>query len=517
MVGGLDLFLLDPEPGPRDLLGRGGGEVPVRHEVRPAEQRVRTDALPLLEERVRRGPDGERVHALRAETPRDRPAQADELVLGEAPVDQVGDDGILGALGQGPQGRDRLAEDDPGPRAGGLREERGPLARPLDGAGRVVDSEDREPPARVVAEVPARAAPDLHEARARRGREPRHDPSREAALRAVEAPGVPPVLRVRQVPALAPGVGGLHDGPGRHRRRRPWTFRPREAVPVSNRHMVNGALSRGATLKSPPLLGPLDPWGNPINGDAARPDGLRPRQHGVLAGRPPVPGGVRPPGDPDGRDRRGGHLRRRDRLRRLPEPPVSSLAEATSIEKSFAIDTGLGCVTAGLIADSRVLVEFLRLEAQRHRNTFGEVAPYSLLGHSLGTHLQQFTQFGGTRPFAVSLLLGGFTEGVPGLIELDPSGATIGWKAYAIGRNRRAVADFLEEKITPSRTEDAAFRLAVQAVAEGSPTPFPPEALDVSILEPTAELRHLTPAEVAKRVSGMPFIGPLERGRASTK
>ena len=197
--------------------------------------------------------------------------------------------------------------------------------------------------------------------------------------------------------------------------------------------------------------------------------------------------------------------------------PVSSLAEATSIEKSFAIDTGLGCVTAGLIADSRVLVEFLRLDAQRHRITFGESAPFSLLGQSLGTHLQQFTQFGGTRPFAVSLLLGGFTDRTPGLVELDPSGATIGWKAYAIGRNRRAVADFLEEKIGPDRSEDSAFKLAVQAVAEGSPTPFPPEALDVSILEPDADLRHLTPSEVTKRVSGMPFIGPLERGRGSTK
>jgi proteasome alpha subunit len=195
--------------------------------------------------------------------------------------------------------------------------------------------------------------------------------------------------------------------------------------------------------------------------------------------------------------------------------PVSSLAEATSIEKSFAIDAGLGCVTAGLIADSRVLVEFLRLEAQRHRITFGEIAPYQLLGQALGTHLQQFTQFGGTRPFAVSLLLGGFVDKTPGLFELDPSGATIGWKAYAIGRNRRAVADFLEEKITPDRTEDSAFKLAVQAVAEGSPTPFPPEALDVSILEPDTDLRHLTPAEVTKRVSGMPFIGPLERGRGS--
>jgi proteasome alpha subunit len=195
--------------------------------------------------------------------------------------------------------------------------------------------------------------------------------------------------------------------------------------------------------------------------------------------------------------------------------PVSSLAESSSIEKSFAIDAGLGCVTAGLIADSRVLVEFLRLEAQRHRILLGETIPYALLGQTLGTHLQQFTQFGGTRPFAVSLLLGGFAGGTPGLVELDPSGATIGWKAYAIGRNRRAVADFLEEKLTDARTEESAFKLAVQAVAEGSPTPFPPEALDVAVLEPDAELRHLAPDEVGRRVAGLPFIGTPDRSKGA--
>jgi proteasome alpha subunit len=195
--------------------------------------------------------------------------------------------------------------------------------------------------------------------------------------------------------------------------------------------------------------------------------------------------------------------------------PVSSLADAGSIEKSFAIDTGLGCVTAGLIADSRVLVEFLRIEAQRYRVTFGETIPLALLGHTLGAHLQQFTQFGGTRPFAVSILLGGFTSGAAGLVELDPSGATIGWKAYAIGRNRRAVADFLEEKLGDSRNEDGAFRLAVQAVAEGSPTPFPAEALDVAVLEPESELRRIPGAEVSKRVQGMPFIGNPERPGSS--
>ncbi len=196
--------------------------------------------------------------------------------------------------------------------------------------------------------------------------------------------------------------------------------------------------------------------------------------------------------------------------------PVSSLAESGSIEKSFAIDHGLGCVTAGLIADSRVLVEFLRVEAQRHRLSYGEPVPYTVLGHALGTLLQQYTQFGGTRPFAVSLLLGGFTGRTAGLIELDPSGATIGWKAYAIGRNRRAVADLLEEKLPEKANEETAFRFAVQAVAEGSPTPFPPEALDASILEPDSELRRLAPSEVARRVQGLAFIGSPDK-KGSTR
>ena len=78
------------------------------------------------------------------------------------------------------------------------------------------------------------------------------------------------------------------------------------------------------------------------------------------------------------------------------------------------------------------------------------------------------------------------------------------------------MADFLEEKIPDKRTEETAFQLAVQAVAEGSPTPLPPEALDVSILTPESELHRLAPAEIARRVQGMPFIGTPDRSGGKT-
>ena len=70
------------------------------------------------------------------------------------------------------------------------------------------------------------------------------------------------------------------------------------------------------------------------------------------------------------------------------------------------------------------------------------------------------------------------------------------------------------EKIGGERSEETAFKLAVQAVAEGSPTPFPAEALDVAILESETELRRLPAAEVGRRVAGMPFIGTPDRSKS---
>jgi hypothetical protein len=69
--------------------------------------------------------------------------------------------------------------------------------------------------------------------------------------------------------------------------------------------------------------------------------------------------------------------------------------------------------------------------------------------------------------------------------------------------------------MTEHPNEEAAFKLAVQAVAEGSPTPFQAEALDAAILEPEAELRRLPTPEIARRVQGMPFIGNPERKNSS--
>ena len=59
-------------------------------------------------------------------------------------------------------------------------------------------------------------------------------------------------------------------------------------------------------------------------------------------------------------------------------------------------------------------------------------------------------------------------DGTPHLYQTDPAGVYAEWKANAIGRNAKAVREFLEKNWTAEavETEDGATKLAVKALLE---------------------------------------------------
>ena len=66
---------------------------------------------------------------------------------------------------------------------------------------------------------------------------------------------------------------------------------------------------------------------------------------------------------------------------------------------------------------------------------------------STASVMQEYTQWGGVRPFGVSLLVAGMDgDGVPRLFQVDPSGAYFGWKATAIGKGYVNANNFLEKR-----------------------------------------------------------------------
>ena len=106
-----------------------------------------------------------------------------------------------------------------------------------------------------------------------------------------------------------------------------------------------------------------------------------------------------------------------------------------------------------------------------------------------------YTQYGGVRPFGVSLLIAG-VDSKARLYETDPSGALIGYKATAIGEGRRAATEFLEEKYSDGMSKDAAIELALGAVHKATEAELTEETTDISMID--AKTHAPTPSSRGK-------------------
>lgn len=116
-------------------------------------------------------------------------------------------------------------------------------------------------------------------------------------------------------------------------------------------------------------------------------------------------------------------------------------------EKLFKVDSNCSVAVAGITSDANTLINAARLEAQRYLYAYQEPMPIEQLIQVLCDTKQSYTQFGGLRPFGVSMLFAGWDRhhGFQ-LYQTDPSGNYGGWKAKAIGANNKAAQTILKEE-----------------------------------------------------------------------
>jgi len=121
------------------------------------------------------------------------------------------------------------------------------------------------------------------------------------------------------------------------------------------------------------------------------------------------------------------------------------LEETAFSEKLYRINDDLSIAVAGITADANVLMDEMRLIAQRHLLQFQEPIPVEQLVTQICDLKHGYTMFGGRRPFGVSILFMGWDKqhGFQ-LYQSDPSGNYSGWKATCIGSNCAAANSMLE-------------------------------------------------------------------------
>lgn len=182
----------------------------------------------------------------------------------------------------------------------------------------------------------------------------------------------------------------------------------------------------------------------------------------------------------------------------------SRLVETSSIEKIFQIDEHIGCATSGLVADARVLVDYARLTAQINKVTYAERMGVDLLVKRICDFKQNYTQYGGVRPFGTALLVGGVDDAGVHLFETDPSGALVSYKAGSIGAGRNTVMEMFEERYQDGMAQDDAVLLGLEALQKSSEEKLDAKAIEVGIVAEGQKFHRLSEEEVLAYMRRLP-------------
>lgn len=181
----------------------------------------------------------------------------------------------------------------------------------------------------------------------------------------------------------------------------------------------------------------------------------------------------------------------------------SKLVEPKSIEKIYDIDRFIGCATSGLVADARILVDEARKNAQVHKVTYNENITVEALVKKICDLKQNYTQYGGARPFGTALLMAGVDDLGCHLFETDPSGALIAYKADSIGSGRPVVLDIFEKEYEDDMTYEQAMLLGLKALSAAIEDGLEAGTVEVGVVEIDTPFRRLDEKEIEE------FIGKL--------
>jgi proteasome alpha subunit len=185
----------------------------------------------------------------------------------------------------------------------------------------------------------------------------------------------------------------------------------------------------------------------------------------------------------------------------LADKRVSSkLVEPQFIEKLFKIDDKIGCVTSGLVADARLLVEYARVMALRYGIIYNEKISVGELVKEVCDLKQSYTQSDGVRPFGTSLLIGGIDDNGIHLYETDVSGTPIGYKAGCVGANKDEAMKFFEKEYKEDLNLNDAVLIGLKVLSLNAETPINSAVVEIGVITNTENFRKLAPEEIQKYV-----------------
>lgn len=161
---------------------------------------------------------------------------------------------------------------------------------------------------------------------------------------------------------------------------------------------------------------------------------------------------------------------------------LQPLAEPKSLQKIFRVDQSIGATYSGLASDGLHIINSMRNKTQTHRMIYNETESVETVAREIAEEMQMATQYGGIRPYAVALLIGGVDKN-PVLYEVDPSAAYLGYKADAIGSGKQVAQDILLKNYKEGMDVDEAIKLGVSIIKKVNEGKLNENNIDISTIK----------------------------------
>ncbi len=157
------------------------------------------------------------------------------------------------------------------------------------------------------------------------------------------------------------------------------------------------------------------------------------------------------------------------------------LAVSNTIQKVFRIDSHICATYSGMVSDGLHIIDTARSNTQNHRMLFDEVKSIESLSKNISSYMMQATQYGGMRPYAVSLLIGGI-DSQPRLFEIEPGASFLGYRADAIGSGKKVATEMLIKEYQDNMPIDKSIDLGVRIIKKVSESKLSEDNLDIGFV-----------------------------------
>ncbi|MAG11058.1 proteasome subunit alpha [Candidatus Pacearchaeota archaeon] len=162
---------------------------------------------------------------------------------------------------------------------------------------------------------------------------------------------------------------------------------------------------------------------------------------------------------------------------------IDILVALTSVNRIHEIDEHIIASSAGIGSDARVLIERAQVLAQQHRVTYDSSVEPELIMKDIANIKQQFSQYGGARPFGVSLMIAGINGKKPELYTSDITGNYFSYSANAIGENDGKIKEKLREKYKKNLTIKQGVKIALEIFEEAKDKGFSIDKLELAYIQ----------------------------------